>query len=422
MSETGQPKKINRKIVIYGFFTILAVSVIGMFWTLGADLGEEKQVRKEAQKAEEARLSAMQKAEVNPEERAKEALAEAQKQAGVPVSDPVSAATPGLPPPPFADSKERQAAMMKLMEMERSRNAVAQTTPTDRERSTLGLSAESAQGNPDPARGGARTGFVMYAADPEGEQKRVSLKMQETVEREKREKAEVEKRDRVRQDLDRGRGLLYEHNDRVQPQDVSTASRIDGTHWLAAGTTVRAVLLNAVNTATPGTVTAKVIEDVYDSRYGRYLVIPAGSTLVGSYSSKVDYYQERISMQFFSLVTPGGAALSLRSTYGGDRMGVAGVPGELHTHLGKRVFATALGALGVELVDRYSKKSMSTVTQGGMTTTTNQSPTTTVVAEMAKKELDRMANEPFNITTDAGALLTVTLTENVEVPPVANRR
>jgi len=426
MSETEKPKKINRKVVVYGFFTIILISVLSLFWSLGSDLGAEKERQEEILKAEEARLSAMTKAEPDPEARARDAFKEAQEKAardGGGVASPLPDGG-NLPPPPGMDFKERESIALRIAELERSRNEVNRTTPSDRQRSNFGLSSENfdSASAPDPSRGGARTGFVMYAADPEGQDRRLSLKMQETVEREKRERAEAENLERKRQNMAKGSGLLYENNDKVEQRQTNIALKVTGTHWLAAGTVVRAVLVNGIDTSSPGVVTARVIENVFDSRYGSYLVIPAGSVLVGTYSGNVNYYQERIAMQFQTLTTPAGASVVLQSTVGADKMGVAGVPGELHTHLGKRIFATALAAVGVELMNRNATKNQSTVTQGGMTSTTNQSPAVDIVAGMAKKEIERFAGEPMKMTAEAGALLTITLTDNIEIPPVANRR
>lgn len=413
-----KPKKINRKIVVYGFFTILAISILSMFWTLGGDLGAEKQRQEEMAKAEQQRLEAMNTTEVSPEDKAKEAMAEAQKEVGVPVSSGGA-----LPPPPAGLNEEkRRDAMMRLVELEKARNEVSKTAPSDKDRTAFGVSDVNAAGAPDHARGGARSGFVVYAADPEGAERRFTLKMKETEEYEKRLAEQRKKKERVEDDFAKGNGSLHEHNDRVTEQQTVTATRVNGTHWLAAGTIIRAVLINDLDTATPGNVTARVIEDVYDSRYGRYVVIPAGSTVIGSYSSKVDYYHERVSTQFQTLITPAGANIPLRSVFAGDKMGVAGIPGELHTHFVKRAIATLAGAVAADYAYRKSSKNTTTTTQGGMTTTTTQSPAADIVVDAAKREIERYSAEPWNVTAEAGQVVTITLTESIEIPPVANRR
>jgi type IV secretion system protein VirB10 len=43
-----------------------------------------------------------------------------------------------------------------------------------------------------------------------------------------------------------------------------------------------------------GEVTAQVTENVYDSPTGRYLVIPQGAKLIGTYDSQVAFGQDRL--------------------------------------------------------------------------------------------------------------------------------
>lgn len=55
--------------------------------------------------------------------------------------------------------------------------------------------------------------------------------------------------------------------------------------YLFPGTIIHAVLVSAINTDFPADITARVIENVYDSKTGRKLLIPQGSILKGNYSS-----------------------------------------------------------------------------------------------------------------------------------------
>ncbi|RGA36256.1 conjugal transfer protein TrbI, partial [Klebsiella pneumoniae] len=71
---------------------------------------------------------------------------------------------------------------------------------------------------------------------------------------------------------------------------------------------------------------------IYDSRYGRYLVIPAGSTLQGKYNSSVQEGQDRVLMVFDTLVTPAGGMVPLGNMSAADALGRAGLEGDLHTH------------------------------------------------------------------------------------------
>ena len=60
------------------------------------------------------------------------------------------------------------------------------------------------------------------------------------------------------------------------------------THYeLKAGAVIPAVMISGINSDLPGQILAQVAEDVYDTATGRYLVIPQGSKLVGTYDNEV---------------------------------------------------------------------------------------------------------------------------------------
>src|SRR4029450_11899575 len=61
-----------------------------------------------------------------------------------------------------------------------------------------------------------------------------------------------------------------------------------------AGSVIPAALITGLRSDLPGQVTAQVTENVYDSPTGKYLVIPQGSKLVGTYDSQVAFGQDRV--------------------------------------------------------------------------------------------------------------------------------
>ncbi|NEI53314.1 conjugal transfer protein TrbI, partial [Rhizobium leguminosarum] len=114
----------------------------------------------------------------------------------------------------------------------------------------------------------------------------------------------------------------------VKPAAAIIAQQAKGLYWLAPGTAISAVLLNAVDTKLPGQLVARVTQNIYDSRYGRYLVIPAGSTLQGKYNSSVQEGQDRVLMVFDTLVTPAGGMVPLGNMSAADALGRAGLEGD----------------------------------------------------------------------------------------------
>src|SRR6185312_16126678 len=68
--------------------------------------------------------------------------------------------------------------------------------------------------------------------------------------------------------------LYQRQNKDVATEKPVVATRSTGLYWLAPGTVINAVMMNAVDTTLPGDITARVTQTVYDSRYGQHVVIP----------------------------------------------------------------------------------------------------------------------------------------------------
>lgn len=120
---------------------------------------------------------------------------------------------------------------------------------------------------------------------------------------------------------------------------------------LQAGTVIPAMLYSGINTDTPGQITAEVQADVYDSATGTRLLIPAGSTLVGSYEKGDAADTGRVSLVFTTLVMADGGSFNLGDSFVAmDMGGYKGLHGKVNHHTGSKIgggmFASALAALG----------------------------------------------------------------------------
>jgi len=112
---------------------------------------------------------------------------------------------------------------------------------------------------------------------------------------------------------------------------------------LQAGTLVPAVLCSGINTDVGGQVIAQVQSDVYDSVYGRTLLIPAGSRLLGNYDSGKASTDGRVSVAFTTLILPNGGSYSLGdSMLAVDGSGYTGLVGQVNNHTGRTLGAGAL--------------------------------------------------------------------------------
>lgn len=130
----------------------------------------------------------------------------------------------------------------------------------------------------------------------------------------------------------------------------STANNDDyGTYTsadrvLLTGTLVPVTLITGIDSSLDGQVTAQVRENVYDSITGSSILIPAGSRLIGEYSSN-DMSAGRISLAFTRIIFPDGNSVALTKALGVDGMGFGGVKDLYTEHSGKAVGAAFLTSL-----------------------------------------------------------------------------
>lgn len=215
--------------------------------------------------------------------------------------------------------------------------------------------------------------------------------------------------------------LYRDRNSKVPLDEPIVAKRTQALYWLAPGTIIHGVIQNAIDTRLPGTITVRVTQAVYDSRYGRYMVIPAGSVLKGSYNSDVADGQHRAMLGFDTLITPSGGLVDLGSLPGADNLGMSGVEGKLHTHFAQRMGIAALLALEAVGMDRLERPKQ-VLTPYGSGDSQSISSGAQIIVNAANEEVKRRSNVGPNITVKAGELMTVTLASGIEIPPIANAR
>jgi type IV secretion system protein TrbI len=125
-----------------------------------------------------------------------------------------------------------------------------------------------------------------------------------------------------------------------------------GKFEVKSGWLIPAVLEQELNSDLPGMIRALVRENVYDSVTGQYLLIPAGSTLIGMYNSHVNYGQDALQAVWNRIIFPDGSSLQLGTFEGDDSQGATGYRDQVDSHWA-RLFSgallTSLFAMGVQL-------------------------------------------------------------------------
>jgi type IV secretion system protein VirB10 len=115
----------------------------------------------------------------------------------------------------------------------------------------------------------------------------------------------------------------------------------ESLYQLRAGFVIPGTLIGGINSDSPGQIVAQVGQNVYDTATGRYLLIPQGSRLVGSYSSDIGYGQDRILVAWQRIVFPDGKALDIGAMPGADSAGYSGFSDQTNNH-SVRLFGSAL--------------------------------------------------------------------------------
>lgn len=110
---------------------------------------------------------------------------------------------------------------------------------------------------------------------------------------------------------------------------------------IQAGTIIAGALNSKVSSDLPGQLIGHVTQNVYDSPTGRYLLVPQGSTLFGTYNSSVSFGQQRTQVIWTRLIRPDGESLVLDRIPGADAIGQTGLKDLVDQHWGQ-LFRAAL--------------------------------------------------------------------------------
>ncbi|MFJ1254388.1 TrbI/VirB10 family protein [Cupriavidus sp. CuC1] len=182
---------------------------------------------------------------------------------------------------------------------------------------------------------------------------------------------------------------------------------------VSQGFVIPATFVGGLNSDKPGEFRATVTNDVYDTVNGTCKAIPAGSTLVGTYSSDIGIGQERILAAFIRMQLPNGKWVPLLGMGGADPNGYAGISGDVNNHFFK-IFSGAL-IIGV-LEQRFNNTATATTaTPGGITTYGNTAGQ--VAAQTAQTMLNRNQNIRPTITTKPGQKMMVQVKHDIVLEP-----
>jgi type IV secretion system protein TrbI len=123
---------------------------------------------------------------------------------------------------------------------------------------------------------------------------------------------------------------------------------------LRTGFVIPGTLISGINSELPGQIVAQVSQNIYDTATGKYLLIPQGSRLNGTYSSEVSFGQARAMVAWQRIIFPDGKALDIGSMPGTDSAGYGGLSDRVNNHY-LRIFGSAVLLSGVTAGISYSQ-------------------------------------------------------------------
>jgi type IV secretion system protein TrbI len=183
---------------------------------------------------------------------------------------------------------------------------------------------------------------------------------------------------------------------------------------LQAGAMIPAALLTGVRSDLPGQVIAQVTENVFDSVTGRFLLIPQGARLVGTYDSQVAFGQNRVLLVWTRLILPNGRSLVLEKLPAGDSQGYAGLQDRVDRHWGTIFGAAALSTvlgIGAQLGQHDHENTILDALRFGAAGTFNQ---------VGQQAVGKALGIPPSIAIRPGAPVRVMVTRDLVLEPYRN--
>lgn len=192
---------------------------------------------------------------------------------------------------------------------------------------------------------------------------------------------------------------------------------------LQAGSVIPAALAGNISSDLAGTPRAVVSEPVYDSISQRYLLIPAGSKLIGSYAQGSVYGQNRLFIVWNRLFLPDGRYLDLGGMQSTDQSGASGLNANVDQHNGNKfgnvLLLSALQA-ALDLGTRSTSNNSSGTTiivagQPSLAQTVGQS-TSTQLTNLGTALTQQALSQAPTLSVSAGARFNIAVEKDIVFP------
>ncbi len=197
------------------------------------------------------------------------------------------------------------------------------------------------------------------------------------------------------------------------PNTPSEIQELSSPYTVMAGTLIPATLVTGINSDLPGQVIGQVTENVHDTVSGRYLLIPQGSKLIGTYDARQSYGDKRAFVTWSRLIFPNGNSVNLANMSSVDAGGYAGLRDDVDNHTGSIVKAGILSSVlgvGTELATDDDDRIVRALQNSGQST----------VNIAGQRMVDRSLNVEPTITIRPGWRFSVMVSEDLILKPYTN--
>jgi type IV secretory pathway VirB10-like protein len=123
-------------------------------------------------------------------------------------------------------------------------------------------------------------------------------------------------------------------------------------YLVTAGDVITCVAQGGEDSDTPGQFVGRVSRNIYDSATGRFLLIPQGSKVIGTYDSVVTNGQTRIPTVITRIIFPDSSSIATGAMPAADQADFAGLHDQVDTHLWEKFGNAVLlagGSAGIQL-------------------------------------------------------------------------
>jgi type IV secretion system protein VirB10 len=186
-------------------------------------------------------------------------------------------------------------------------------------------------------------------------------------------------------------------------------------YLLQAGSIIAAALVTGLRSDAAGVAIAQVTQDVHDSLGAGFLLIPAGSRLIGDYATATRDGQSRLGVVWTRLILPSGRSIVLDKLPAADPQGQAGLKDGVDRHWSRVWTAAGLStvlAVGAE-AGASSEDDLTRAVRRGASQT---------ASDVGQQIVGRGLSLTPTLTLRPGAPLRVLLTRDLVLEPYAAER